>query len=147
VVRTSAITGEGLEELVSTIFRHLPEGPKFYPDDMITDIPFEYQVAEIISEKVLHRTYEEVPHGVAVEVEELFEEEEKNLLKIYATIFVEKDSQKGIIIGKGGRMLKEIGTDARLELEALTGKKVFLGIQVKVKKDWRRKEQAVRMLY
>jgi GTP-binding protein Era len=147
VVRTSAITGEGLEELVSTIFRHLPEGPKFYPDDMITDIPFEYQVAEIIREKVLHRTYEEVPHAVAVEVEELFEEEEKNLLKIYATIFVEKDSQKGIIIGKGGRMLKEIGTDARLELEALTGKKVFLGIQVKVKKDWRRKEQAVRMLY
>lgn len=147
VVRTSAITGEGLEELVSTIFKYLPEGPKFYPEEMITDIPFEYQVAEIIREKVLHKTFEEVPHAVAVEVEEVIEEKEKNLLKIYATIFVEKDSQKGIIIGKGGRMLKEIGTEARLELEALVGKKVFLGIQVKVKKDWRKKEQAVRMLY
>lgn len=146
-VKTSAVTGEGLEELVAAIFRHLPEGPRFYPEDMVTDIPLEYRIAEIIREKVLHRTYEEVPHAVAVEVEEMEEVPEKNLLKIYATIYVEKDSQKGIIIGKNGRMLKEIGSEARLEIEALLNKRVFLGLQVKVKKDWRKKEHAVRMLY
>jgi len=146
-IKTSAVTGEGLEELVTAIFRHLPEGPRFYPEDMVTDIPLEYRIAEIIREKVLHKTYEEVPHAVAVEVEEMEEVPEKKLLKIYATIYVEKDSQKGIIIGKNGRMLKEIGSEARLEIEALLNKRVFLGLQVKVKKDWRKKEHAVRMLY
>lgn len=135
IVKTSAVTGEGLEDLVNAIFKYLPEGPKFYPDDMVTDIPIEYRIAEIIREKILHKTYEEVPHAVAVEVEEMEEVEEKNLVRIYATIFVEKDSQKGIIIGKNGRMLKEVGTEARLEIEALLGKKVFLSLQVKVKKD------------
>lgn len=147
IVKTSAVTGEGLEDLVNAIFKYLPEGPKFYPDDMVTDIPIEYRIAEIIREKILHKTYEEVPHAVAVEVEEMEEVEEKNLVRIYATIFVEKDSQKGIVIGKNGRMLKEVGTEARLEIEALLGKKVFLSLQVKVKKDWRKKDQAVRMLY
>lgn len=147
VIKTSAITGEGLEELINAIYKFLPEGPRYYPEDMITDLPFEYQVAEIIREKVLHHTYEEVPHAVAVEVDEITENPQKNLTSIYATVFVEKDSQKGIIIGKGGSMLKKIGTEARVELEALTGKKIFLGLNVKVKKDWRKKEQAVRMLY
>ncbi len=147
VIKTSAITGEGLEELINAIYEFLPEGPRYYPEDMITDLPFEYQVAEIIREKVLHHTYEEVPHAVAVEVDEITENPQKNLTSIYATVFVEKDSQKGIIIGKGGSMLKKIGTEARVELEALTGKKIFLGLNVKVKKDWRKKEQAVRMLY
>lgn len=147
VLKTSAVTGEGLEELVGTIFKYLPEGPKFYPEDMVTDIPVEYRIAEIIREKILHKTYEEVPHAVAVEVEEMEEVEEKNLVKIYATIYVEKDSQKGIIIGRSGRMLKDIGTEARLEIEALLGRRVYLSLQVKVKKDWRKKDQAVRMLY
>lgn len=146
-VKTSAVTGEGLEELLKEIFKYLPEGPRFYPEDMVTDIPLEYRLAEIIREKILHKTYEEVPHAVAVEIEELEEVEEKNLIKIYATIYVEKDSQKGIIIGKNGRMLKEVGTEARLEIEHLLSKKVFLSLQVKVKKDWRKKDQAVRMLY
>lgn len=146
-VKTSAVTGEGLEELVKTIFKYLPEGPRFYPEGTVTDIPLEYRIAEIIREKILHKTYEEVPHAVAVEVDEIEEVEEKNLVKIYATIFVEKDSQKGIIIGKNGRMLKEIGTEARLEIEVLLKKRVFLSLQVKVKKDWRNKEQAIRMLY
>jgi GTP-binding protein Era len=146
-VKTSAVTGEGLEDLVKVIFKFLPEGPRFYPEDMVTDIPLEYSLAEIIREKILHKTYEEVPHAVAVEVEEIEEVKEKNLVKIFATIYVSKDSQKGIIIGKDGRMLKEIGTDARLEMEELLKKKVFLKLQVKVKKDWRKKEQAVRMLY
>lgn len=146
-VKTSAVTGEGLEELVKTIFKYLLEGPRFYPEGTVTDIPLEYRIAEIIREKILHKTYEEVPHAVAVEVDEIEEVEEKNLVKIYATIFVEKDSQKGIIIGKNGRMLKEIGTEARLEIEVLLKKRVFLSLQVKVKKDWRNKEQAIRMLY
>lgn len=147
VVKTSAVTGEGLEELVQAIFRYLPAGPRFYPEDMVTDIPLEYRIAEIVREKILHKTYEEVPHAVAVEVDEIQEVEEKDLVKIYATIFVEKDSQKGIIIGKNGRMLKEIGTEARMEIEYLLKKRVYLSLQVKVKKDWRKKDQAVRMLY
>ncbi|MCX7832166.1 MAG: GTPase Era [Actinobacteria bacterium] len=146
-IKTSAVTGEGLEDLLKEIFKYLPEGPRFYPEDMVTDVPLEYRLAEIIREKILHKTYEEVPHAVAVEIEEMEEVEEKNLIKIYATIYVEKDSQKGIIIGRNGRMLKEVGTEARLEIEHLLSKKVFLSLQVKVKKDWRKKEQAVRMLY
>lgn len=147
VIQISALTGENLDEMINVLFELLPEGPQFYPEDMITDNPFEQQVAEIIREKILERTFEEVPHAVAVEVEEIEEEREKNLLKIHAVIFVEKESQKGIIIGKNGSMIKDIGTSARLELEALLNRKVFLSLHVKVKKNWRKKENAVRLLY
>lgn len=147
VISISAVTGENLDELVNILFELLPEGPRYYPEDMITDNPVEQQIAEIIREKVLERTFEEVPHAVAVEVEEIEEESEKNLLKIHAVIYVEKESQKGIIIGKNGSMIKDIGTAARLELEALLNKKVFLSLHVKVKKNWRKKENAIRLLY
>jgi len=111
---------------------------------MVTDQPEEVILAELVREKVLMRTREEVPYAVAVGVEEVAERAGKDLTDVIATIFVERESQKGILIGKGGRMLKEIGTGARLEMEALLGTKVFLDLRVRVKKDWRRDERAIR---
>lgn len=143
----SAVTGEGLDQLVEKIVNHLPEGHMLYPEDMVVDVPIENRISELIREKILERTREEVPHAIAVEVEDIKEREDKNLIEIYAIIYVERDSQKGIIIGKGGRMLKDIGTAARLEIENLLKKHVYLNLRVKVKEDWREKESAVRMLY
>ncbi|WP_287152475.1 GTPase Era [Candidatus Solincola tengchongensis] len=146
VIPLSAKTGENVHALIEKIVELLPEGPKYYPDDMVTDQPVTFIVAELIREKVLQLTREEVPHSVAVVVEEMGRREDGGIVDIQAVIYVERDSQKGIIIGKGGRMLKEIGTRARQEIEPLLGEKVFLQLQVKVEKDWSKRPQLVRRM-
>lgn len=139
VVPVSALTGENLGQLKESIFKYLPEGPCYYPVDMVTDQPERFVAAEIIREKVLLLTREEVPHSVAVAIEEM-KARANGKLYLSAVIYVERDSQKGILIGKSGQMLKEIGRMARLELEALFGNQVYLDLWVKVKKDWRNNE-------
>ncbi|MBC7253472.1 MAG: GTPase Era [Actinobacteria bacterium] len=146
VIPLSAKTGENVHALIEKIVELLPEGPKYYPDDMITDQPVTFIAAELIREKVLQLTREEVPHSVAVVVEEMGKREDADIVDIQAVIYVERDSQKGIIIGKGGRMLKEIGSRARREIEPLLGEKVFLQLQVKVEKDWSKRPQLVRRM-
>lgn len=146
IIPLSAKTGENVHALIEKIVEILPPGPKYYPDDMVTDQPLPFVVAELIREKVLMLTREEVPHSVAVVVEEIEKREDKDLVDIEATIYVERDSQKGIIIGKGGRMLKEIGTLAREEIEALLGEQVFLHLMVKVEKDWSKHPHLVKRM-
>lgn len=135
VYGTSALEGRNIETLISAIEEHLEEGPMFFLEDMVTDHPERFIVSEIIREKLLHYLDDEVPHGVAVEIESYKEEE--NLTRIGAVIYCERKSHKGIIIGKGGKKLKGIGKSARLEIEALLGCKVFLEVWVKVKENWR----------
>ncbi|MGH2758212.1 MAG: GTPase Era [Actinomycetota bacterium] len=142
VYPVSARTGEGVRPLVSEISRHLPEGPMFYPSDMQTDQPERVLVAELVREKVLELTREEVPHSVAVVVDDM-EADERGLVTIDATIYVERSSQKGIVIGKGGCMLREAGTKARREIEALLGSRVLLRLRVKVERDWQRRQSLV----
>ncbi len=138
-IYVSAVTGENLELLLQKILDKLPEGPQFYPEDMVTDRPLEFMVAELIREKIFNLTSQEVPHSTGVGVDAL-EERENGVVYILATIYVERDSQKGIIIGKGGRMIKEIGMMARKEIEFLLGKKVFLELRVKTKDKWRNRD-------
>lgn len=142
----SAITAEGLEELLEKLVALLPEGPKYYPDDWVSDHPEQFVVAELIREKVLHLTYDEVPHSVAVAIEAMEERQGKELVAIRATIYVERASQKGILIGKGGARLREIGARARQEVEALLGSRVYLDLWVKVRPKWREKESVLRSL-
>lgn len=139
VVPISAMQGNNFERLMATLIAHLPEGPQYFPDDQITDHPERFIVSELIREKVLFFTRDEVPHSVAVTIDSM-KRNENNKIQIQATIIVERDSQKGIIIGKGGKMLKLIGTKARLDIEHLLGDKVFLELWVKVQKDWRDKQ-------
>lgn len=146
-VAISAVTGEGLDLLIEKILSYLPEGPALYPEDMVTDYPLSLQAAEIIREKVLMNLHQEVPHSVAVQVIKIEDKPEKNLLAIQAEIYVEKDSQKKIVIGREGSMIKKIGTLAREELEHITRKKIFLELYVKVKEKWRDKESFVKKLY
>ncbi len=134
-VPIAARTGEGLEALRGEILQRLPSGPALYPEDYLTDQPERYLAAEVIREKVLHQTKQEVPHAVAVAIEAW--EESPKLLRIIATIYVERPGQKAIVIGAGGAMLKKIGTQARLELERLLGRKIFLELLVKVQPGWR----------
>jgi GTP-binding protein Era len=141
----SATEGHNRERLLELILERLPLGPQFYPPDQITDQPLRFMAAELIREQVLHHLYQEVPHSVAVVVEE-FRERHKDLTYIEATIHVAKDTQKGIIIGEGGKMLKRIGTTARLEIERLLGTKVYLELWVKVRRGWPRDEAALRYL-
>ncbi len=143
-IPTSAVTGEGLRELVDKLFELMPEGYPFYPEDMITDQPEHFMAAEIIREKIFHLTRQEIPYSTAVVVEDI--KDKGDVVVIDAYIFVEKDSQKGIVIGKEGRMLKKIGQFAREELERIYGKKVYLNLWVKVKEKWRRKEGSLREL-
>ena len=147
VVPVSALTGENKEELLQTIFSYLPEGPQFYDPSVITDQPERQIVAELIREYALKLLNEEIPHGVAVAIESMKEEKDtskrhshKMRMAIEATIICEKESHKGIIIGKQGAMLKKIGTGARAEIEALLDMKVYLNLWVKVKKNWRDSE-------
>ena len=140
-VRTSAVTHEGIEELIDLILKYLPEGYPFYPEDMITDMPEYFYISEIIREKIFNLTRQEIPYSTSVMVESV--EHKENIIVIRATIFVEKDSQKAIIIGKDGRMLKKIGSFAREELEAYFGKKCYLELWVKVKEKWRTKRGAL----
>lgn len=137
IIPISATRGDNLNILRGAIVEKLPEGPRYFPEDMVTDHPERFIVSEIIREKALHLLDQEVPHGVAVDVELMEEDEEANLLKIHANIYCEKESHKRIIIGKGGKMLKQIGTFARIDIENLLGCKVYLNLWVKVKKDWR----------
>ena len=131
----SALTGEGLDILREAIVKRLPEGPRYFPEDMITDQPPEFFAAEVIREKVLAHTRQEVPHAVMVLIDDW--EDSDRLLRITASIVVERPGQKGIVIGAKGAMLKKIGTEARLELEHWFGKKIFLELFVKVRKNWR----------
>ncbi|MBT9169156.1 MAG: GTPase Era [Syntrophomonadaceae bacterium] len=140
----SALTGENLEKLLALAVKYLPEGPQYYPTDMVTDQPERLIVGELIREKIFQATREEVPHAVAVEVSSMKKREGRELVDIQANIWVERDSQKGIIIGKNGAMLKAVGMSSRLEIEALLGTPVFLELWVKVKADWRNKEASWR---
>jgi len=146
IVPISALQGDGVEILLAELLKILPEGPKLFPEDMITDLPERFLVAELIREKVFQLTRQEIPYATAVVVEEFKEREEKNLVAIKATVQVERESQKGILIGEKGRMLKEIGRLARQEIEGLLGAKVFLELWVKVEKNWRDDPQALRRL-
>ena len=136
IVPVSAATGDGLDRLLDLIRDAMPEGPKLFPDDMFTDNSERFIAAEIVREKILELTHREIPYATAVTVDSFKENEGKNRIRIAATITVEKDSQKGILIGKGGRMLKEIGTQARLEMEKFFAAKIFLELFVRVRKDW-----------
>jgi GTP-binding protein Era len=142
----SAATGRGVEAFLSGIFGILPEGPAYYPEEDLTDLPMRFIAQEIIREKLFDALSEELPYSVAVSIEEYKEETEKRLIRIRAEICVERDSQKGILIGRGGRMLKKIGTEARQELEKETGERVYLELFVKVEKDWSRNETMLRRL-
>lgn len=137
IVPVSALKGENKAALVDQIFKYLPYGPQFYDEDTITDQPERQIVAEMIREKALRLLSEEIPHGIAVSIESMKEKQHGKLVEIQATIVCERDSHKGIIIGKQGAMLKRIGTDARREIEHLLGTKVNLQLWIKVKKDWR----------
>lgn len=143
VVPVSALQDTDFKALVDEITKHLPEGPAYYDEDMITDQPERVIAAEMIREKVLTNTRDEIPHSVAVEVEE-FKVRTNNDIYIRATIFVERESQKGIVIGAKGSLLKKIGLEARSDIEALLGDKVFLDLWVKVKPDWRNKDKALK---
>lgn len=143
IVPVSALEDEEFPGLVAEITKHLPEGPAYFPDDMITDQPERVIAAEMIREKILLLTRDEIPHSIAVEVEE-FKERDNDDVYIRATIFVERDSQKGIVIGVKGSLLKKIGQQARADIEGLLGCKVFLDLWVKVKADWRNKDKALK---
>lgn len=137
IIPVSALKGENTEELIQNMFRYLPEGPQFYDEDTITDQPERQIVAEMVREKALRNLNEEIPHGIAVAIDRMRERSQGNLIDIDATIICERDSHKGIIIGKKGAMLKKIGSQARQDIENLLDCKVNLKLWVKVKKDWR----------
>jgi len=143
-VPLSARKKEGLDFLLSELVKALPAGPHYFADDQITDQPMRFMVAEAIREQVLFETSEEVPHAVTVGIDQF--EEGKRLTRIAATIYCEREGQKGILVGKGGGMLKKIGTSARLQMEKMLGTKVFLEVFVKVKANWRDSHQFVQEL-
>lgn len=144
IVPISALEGDNLDALVSVLEEHLPEGEPLYPADTLTDLPERFFVAEIVREKLLELTRQEVPYATAVLVDSW--EEREGLTRIQATILVERDSQKGILVGKGGSMLKAIGTAARTDVEAFLGTRVFLGLYVKVRSDWRENDRMLSQL-
>ena len=139
IVPISALEGNNVDRLLEQIKSYLPEGPQYYPADQITDHPERFIVSELIREKALHLTREEIPHSIAVLIDKMEDKSDQEIIHVMATIIVERDSQKGIVIGKQGKMLKEIGQRARLDIENLLGSKVFLELWVKVQKDWRNK--------
>lgn len=136
----SALQGNNVTNLLSRLSAAMPEGPQYYPSDQISDHPEYFVVSELIREQILHRTREEVPHSIAVTIDKM-QVDEHDKIHVYANIIVERKSQKGIIIGKGGKMLKAIGTDARKEIEKLLGSKVYLELWVKIERDWRDKQR------
>lgn len=137
IVPISALKDKNVDELLDTVKKYLPEGPKYFPDDTITDQPERQIVAEIIREKSLHLLQEEIPHGIATVVTQMKKRKDRDLIDIQATIYCEKDSHKGMIIGKKGDMLKKIGSNARYEIEMLLGTQANLQIWIKVKNNWR----------
>jgi GTP-binding protein Era len=140
VLTTSSPRGTGISDLVRALVDGLPEGPQYYPPESISDQPQAMAISEMVREKVLELLSEEVPHSIAVVVDEIEPGEAPDILLVTASIYVERDSQKGIVIGKGGRMLKEIGTRARPDVEELLGRRVFLDLRVKVEPNWPRRE-------
>ncbi|CAH0229745.1 GTPase Era [Peribacillus simplex] len=144
VVPISALEGNNVDTLLEQIKEHLPEGPQFYPADQVTDHPERFIISELVREKVLHLTREEIPHSVAVVIDSIKKMDNSDTINVMATIVVERDSQKGIVIGKQGKMLKEVGSRARVDIENLLGSKVFLELWVKVQKDWRNKASQLR---
>lgn len=145
IVPVSALKGNNVTTLLEQIIRYLPEGPQYYPADQITDHPEQFVCAELVREKILHMTREEIPHSIAVQIEDM-RVEPNGVVHISAVIFVERESQKGIVIGKQGALLKEIGRQARRDIETLLGSKTFLELWVKVKKDWRNQDRVLRDL-
>jgi GTPase len=146
IIPISAITGEGVNILLDEILKVLPESPRYYPEDMITDQTERFLVSEIIRGKVIQQSYQEIPYSTAVTIEEFKERPEKDLVVIKGTVHVERDSQKKILIGKGGQKLRKIGEAARKEVEALLGTKVFLELWVDVEKNWTRDPRALNRL-
>ncbi|MCM3633230.1 MULTISPECIES: GTPase Era [Paenibacillus] len=142
VVPISAMNGNNVTTLLEQISKYLPEGPQYYPADQVTDHPEQFVCAELIREKILHLTREEIPHSIAVQIEDM-RVQDNGVVYIGAVVFVERDSQKGIIIGKRGALLKEVGKTARIDIENLLGSKVFLELWVKVKKDWRNQDRVL----
>lgn len=142
IIRISAKTGRNIDTLIKNIYKNLPEGDLLYPEDVVTEETMRDVTEEIIREKILLNTSDEIPHSVAVKIESYVENDDID--RIYATIYCETKSQKGILIGKGGNLLKKIGTEARIDLEKITEKKVFLGLEVKVEKDWRKKQNSLK---
>ena len=139
IIPISATQGNNFETLMNELEANMPAGPQYFPEDQITDHPEYFVVSELIREKILQLTRDEVPHSVAVVIDSMKRKPDEKV-QIQATIIIERDSQKGIIIGKGGAMLKKIGTQARKDIEKLLGDKVFLELWVKVQKDWRDKQ-------
>ena len=144
IVPVSALKGENTENLIDVIFKYLPEGPQYYDEDTITDQPERQIVAELIREKALRNLSEEIPHGIVVVIDRMKERSQGGIMDIDATIICERDSHKGIIIGKQGSMLKKIGSQARTEIEGLLATKVNLKLWIKVKKDWRDSDFLIR---
>ncbi|HBQ76891.1 MAG TPA: GTPase Era, partial [Exiguobacterium sp.] len=144
VVPISALQGNNVGPLLEEIAKILPEGPMYYPADQVTDHPERFIISEMIREKVLQKTRDEVPHSIAVAIDQIKTRENGNMVDVHATILIERDSQKGIIIGKRGALLKEIGSEARTDIEMLLGTKVYLNLWVKVQKDWRNKAGQLR---
>lgn len=145
IIPISALEGLNVDHFIDVLKSFLPEGPKYYPDNQISDHPEQFVVSEIIREKILHLTSEEIPHAIGVNVDHMIKEDEDRV-RIEATIYVERDSQKGIVIGKGGKKLKEVGKRARRDIEMLLGSKVYLELWVKVQRDWRNKVNFIRQI-
>lgn len=146
VIPVSAKSGNGVPDMLQAVKPYLPQGPQYYPDDMLTDQPERFIVAELVREKIMRRTSEEIPYGVGVQVDSFEDKPEKNLVVIQATIHVERDSHKKIIVGKGGHMIRTIGQEARKDIERLLGTRVFLELFVRVDKDWSQNERMLREL-
>ncbi|KHD85192.1 GTPase Era [Heyndrickxia ginsengihumi] len=144
IIPISALQGNNVEHLLKVIQEYLPEGPQYYPADQVTDHPERFIISELIREKALQLTREEVPHSIAVVIDKIERKEEQDVVHVMATVVVERSSQKGIIIGKQGSMLKEIGKRSRIDIENLLGSKVYLELWVKVQKDWRNKMNQLR---
>ena len=144
IIPISAINNTNVDRYIEVLRNMLPEGPQYFPGDMITDQPERLIISEIIREKTLINLEEEVPHGIFVDIDGITTRENKDIIDVFATIYCEKESHKGIIIGKGGRMLKEIGQKARIDIESLLGSKINLQLWIKVEKNWREKEKKVR---
>jgi len=144
IIPVSAILGDQVEELIEALEALLPKGPPFFPEDTLTDMPERFIAAEMIREQVFRLTGQEIPYSTAVTIDSFSEEKKKELVKIHATIHVERTSQKGMIIGKNGSKLKMIGTEARKEIERMVGTKVFLALFVRVHKNWGKDTKALR---
>ncbi|EHT8097099.1 GTPase Era [Staphylococcus pseudintermedius] len=145
IIPISALEGHNVDHFINVLKSYLPEGPQYYPDGQISDHPEQFVVSELIREKILQTTSEEIPHAIGVNVERMTQESEDRV-HIEAVIYVERDSQKGIVIGKGGKKLKEVGKRARMDIEHLLGSKVYLDLWVKVQKDWRNKSSFIKQM-